>query len=150
MKLLLNLFVALLAGQALALGEPKGSVAYENITATPISMPSESQTIIGQDFTYPSGNPLIKAFLIEVPPGKETALHRHSIPLIGYVLSGRLEVDYGSKGKHVVEAGNAFLEAIEWCHIGRALGDEPAILVGIYLSQTAPETALAMDCEKAD
>ena len=77
----------------------QGSVAYENITAKPIPLEQGPKTILGQDFKYPSGTPLIKAFDILIPAGKQTSLHSHAIPLYAYVVSGDLEVDYGSKGK---------------------------------------------------
>ncbi len=135
------------SAQVVAIGEPAASEAYENITAVPIPMASSTQTIIGQDFVYPTGSPLIKGYLIDIPVDKETSLHLHTIPLLGYVVSGTLEVDYGSKGKFVIEAGNAFVEAIEWCHIGRVVGDEPVKVMAFYLSQTTPETPLAPVCD---
>ena len=57
------------------------SLAYEQITAQPIVLDGGPKTIIGQDFKYPSGTPLIKAFDIVIPAGKQTSLHSHAIPL---------------------------------------------------------------------
>jgi quercetin dioxygenase-like cupin family protein len=124
--------------------------AYENITAIPIPIEQVSKTIIGQDFKFPSGVPNIRAFLIELPVGKPTSLHTHEIPLLAYVVSGTLEVDYGSKGKKVISAGTGFVEAINWCHIGRAVGKEPAKVLGFYLGENAPLKPAAVECKKPD
>lgn len=121
---------------------------YEQVTAIPIPMVSETKTIVGQDFKFPSGAPLVKAYIIELPVGKATSLHSHSVPLIAYVVSGTLEVDYGSKGKKTLTAGNGFIEAMNWCHVGRAIGDQPVKLIGIYLAQTTPDRSAPDACAK--
>jgi len=128
----------------------QGSVAYEQVTAKPILLEQGPKTIIGQDFKYPSGTPLIKAFDITIPPGKQTSLHSHAIPLYAYVISGELEVDYGSKGKRVFKAGSSYIEAINWCHSGKSLGGKPVRLIGVYLGQENPDQIAPTDCKKAD
>jgi quercetin dioxygenase-like cupin family protein len=128
----------------------QGSVAYEQVTAKPILLEQGPKTIIGQDFKYPSGTPLIKAFDITIPPGKQTSLHSHAIPLYAYVISGELEVDYGSKGKRVFKAGSSYIEAINWCHSGKSLGGKPARLIGVYLGQENPDQIAPIDCKKPD
>lgn len=127
-----------------------GSVAYENITAKPIILEQGPKTILGQDFKYPSGTPLIKAFDIVIPAGKQTSLHSHAIPLYAYIISGELEVDYGSKGKRIFKAGSSYIEAINWCHIGKSMGGKPVRLIGVYLGQENPDQIAPIDCKKAD
>jgi quercetin dioxygenase-like cupin family protein len=127
-----------------------GSVAYEQVSAKPIPLEQGPKTVIGQDFKYPSGTPLIKAFDITIPPGKQTSLHSHAIPLYAYVISGELEVDYGSKGKRVFKAGSSYIEAINWCHAGKSLGGKPVRLIGVYLGQENPDQIAPTDCKKAD
>ena len=124
--------------------------AQEGITAKPIPLQSESKTVIGQDLKYPKGTPMIKAFEIEIPVGQQTTLHRHAIPLFAYIVSGELEVDYGSKGKRMIKAGTSFMEAIDWCHYGKAVGNQPVKIIGVYLGQQKPDTALSEDCKKAN
>lgn len=128
----------------------QASVAYENITAKPIILEQGPKTILGQDFKYPSGTPLIKAFDITIPPGKQTSLHSHAIPLYAYVISGELEVDYGSKGKRIFKAGSSYIEAINWCHAGKSLGGKPVRLIGVYLGQENPDQIAPTDCKKPD
>jgi quercetin dioxygenase-like cupin family protein len=124
--------------------------SHSGMTAKPIPLQSESKTVIGQDLQYPKGTPMIKAFEIEIAPGQQTSLHRHAIPLFAYVVSGELEVDYGSKGKRMIKAGTSFMEAIDWCHYGKALGNQPVKIIGVYLGQQKPDTALSEDCKKAN
>ncbi len=133
--------------QSLALTPVDGAVPYEDIEAT-ILIAELPKTILGQDFKYPAGQPLIKAFLIDIPAGKTTALHKHAVPLFVYVVSGELEVDYGSKGKKTFKSGSSFVEAIEWCHFGKASGTLPVKIIGVYLGQENPDQIKPEPCTK--
>ena len=154
--LLSVLGVALSAGplfvssRAVALDYNDGKGSSENTSSIAIKMPFPSKTILGQDFSYPGGVPLIEAFSIEIPPGKQTPLHKHSIPMYAYITAGELEVDYGSKGKRTIKAGTAFVEAINWCHFGRAVGKEPVKILAVYLGQREPNQIQPEICESAD
>ena len=125
-----------------------GRMPYENIEAMPITIIQAPKTILDQDFKYPSGQPLIKAFNIEIPVGKQTDLHKHFIPLYIYVVSGVLEVDYGTKGKKTFKPGTSYVEAIEWCHIGKAAGKEPVKVIGVYLGEQSPDQIKPEKCAK--
>jgi quercetin dioxygenase-like cupin family protein len=119
------------------------------IRIKPIPMES-AKTILGQDFRYPSGAPQIQAFEIEIPPGQQTTLHRHAIPLFAYITSGDLELDYGSKGKKIVRSGSSFVEAMNWCHFGKPLGNQSVRIIAVYLGQKNPDLAISEDCTKPD
>ena len=134
--------------QSLALTHVDGAIAYEDIEATEILIAQSPKTILGQDFKYPTGQPLIKAFLIDIPVGKQTSLHKHAVPLFVYVLSGELEVDYGSKGKKTFKSGASYVEAIDWCHIGKASGKLPVKIIGVYLGQEKPDQIKPESCTK--
>lgn len=136
------------ATQSLALTHVDGAVAYEDIEATEILIAQSPKTILGQDFKYPAGQPLIKAFLIDIPVGKQTALHKHAVPLFVYVVSGELEVDYGSKGKKTFKSGTSYVEAIDWCHLGKASGKLPVKIIGVYLGQEKPDQIKPEACTK--
>jgi quercetin dioxygenase-like cupin family protein len=131
-------------------GELPATVAYEKVVARPVPFQQPSATIIGQPYAYPKGTPAVTLFMIEIPPGQSTSLHKHHVPLIAYVISGSLEVDYGSKGKRTIAAGQGFVEAVDWCHSGRALGNQPAKLLGIYLGEANPPSVLAPPCKTPD
>ena len=147
-KLFFTLGLLFIGINAFALTHIDGPVAYEDIEATPIVIAGAPKTTVGQDFKYPAGKPLIKAFNIEIPVGKQTSLHKHLIPLFVYVVSGDLEVDYGSKGKKTYKAGASFVEAIDWCHFGKVAGKVPVKIIGVYLGEQVPDQIKPDDCAK--
>lgn len=149
--LIFTLSLGLIANLALAQNERiASSISSTQITAKPIVLEGGPKTILGQDLKYPSGTPLIKAFDILIPAGKQTTLHSHAIPLYAYILSGELEVDYGSKGKRVYKAGSSYIEAIDWCHYGKSLNNQPVRILGVYLGQENPDQIAAIECKKPD
>lgn len=133
---------------AFALDHTDGKDTKEDLSATPIKMEFPSKTILGQDYTYPAGVPLVESFIFEIPVGKQTSLHKHAVPMYAYVFSGELEVDYGSKGKRTFKPGSAYVEAIDWCHFGRALGNQPVKILGVYLGQEKPNQIKPEVCAK--
>jgi mannose-6-phosphate isomerase-like protein (cupin superfamily) len=133
---------------AFALTYIDGKVPYEDIDATPIVITGAPKTTLGQDFKYPAGQPLIKAFNIDIPVGKQTSLHKHLIPLFVYIVSGDLEVDYGSKGKKTYKAGTSYVEAIDWCHLGKVAGKTPVKIIGVYLGEQTPDQIKPDTCAK--
>jgi quercetin dioxygenase-like cupin family protein len=140
--------LALISANALALTHLDGKVAYEDIEASPITIIGAPKTTLGQDFKYPSGQPLIEAFNIEIPVGKQTDLHKHLVPLYIYIVSGDLEVDYGSKGKKIYKPGTSYVEAIDWCHIGKVSGKAPVKVIGVYLGEKTPDQIKPVPCAK--
>jgi quercetin dioxygenase-like cupin family protein len=130
-----------LAADDYALGLAKDRISVKTILPL---MPEK--TIIGQDYTYPNGSPLIETYLIELPPGQKTGIHLHEVPLLAYIISGRLETNYGSKGSKVSTAGDIFIEAIEWCHFGQTLGTEPVRILAIYLNSAGSTQKKSVDC----
>ena len=135
---------------AWALDHQSGSDPYKAIRALPIPLQLPSKTVLGQDFKFPAGVPLITAFNITIEPGKKTALHKHAIPLLAYIVSGELEVDYGSRGKRSFSPGEAYIEAIEWCHVGYAIGDASVEVLGFYLGQQDPDQIKPEPCAAED
>jgi quercetin dioxygenase-like cupin family protein len=117
-----------------------------DITVSAIDIGDPSKTVIGQRLGYPKGRPVMKAFKITIPPGKATSLHLHEVSIFAYVLSGTLEVDYGTKGKKRFGPGQGFMEAVHWCHKGRAVGRAPVVLVALYLG--TPSLKNSVTCKK--
>ena len=151
MKLVKQLLITALlftTASAYALTHLDGTIAYEDIEATPIVIVGAPKTTLGQDFKYPAGQPLIKAFNIEIPVGKQTNLHKHLVPLYVYIVSGDLEVDYGSKGKKIYKGGSSYVEASDWCHIGKVSGKKPVKVIGVYLGEQTPDQIKPEACSK--
>ena len=132
---------------AVALDHRAGPDPYQEIRALPIPIEFPSKTVLGQDFAFPSGTPRIEVFKITIDPGMRTALHKHAIPLLAYVLSGELGIDYGSRGKRSFSPGEAYIEAIDWCHVGYGIGDEPVEILGVYLGQQEPDQIKPEPCD---
>jgi quercetin dioxygenase-like cupin family protein len=147
-ELLLLTTIAFFSSHASALTHVDGIKSYEDIDASIIPIEQSPKTILGQDFKYPAGQPLIKAFNIEIPVGKKTSIHKHAIPLFIYVVSGDLEVDYGSKGKKIFKPGTSYIEAIGWCHVGKVAGKNPVKIIGIYLGEQNPDQINPESCAK--
>ena len=123
---------------------------YEGVQATEVPMLDGGKTIIGQSFNYPTGAPKLQTYNVRINPGKPTNMHKHSIPVLVQVVSGQLEVDYGSKGKRTIKKGEAYVEAINWCHQGLAAAGQPVTVQVTYLGQEGADTIKPTECTKLD
>lgn len=133
-----------LSGQLLAApAHPASAPKSDAITLDSM----QGKTIIGQDFKYPSGAPLVKGRIVEIKPGQDIEWHKHAIPVYAYVISGELKVNYGSKGQKVIPAGESYIEAMNWCHQGMANGKKPAKLLVVYLGQQQPDQIKPEACK---
>jgi quercetin dioxygenase-like cupin family protein len=108
-------------------------------TVTPVL--TASTTIIGQPFAYPAGDAQVTAAIVTIPPGGETGWHVHAVPLFGYVLAGTLTVDYGDKGTHTYNTGDALMEAMNWPHNGMNKGTVPVRILTVYAGAKGIPTA---------
>ncbi|MEE3329797.1 MAG: cupin domain-containing protein [Myxococcota bacterium] len=138
------------ASAASAIDHQSGTAPYQAISAVAIPIEEASKTVLGQTYAFPAGTPLIKIFKITIEPGMKTGPHKHEIPLLAYVLSGELGVDYGSRGKRSFAAGQSYIEAIDWCHVGYAAGDEAVEILGVYLGQQEPDQIKPERCDTTD
>ncbi|HLO74975.1 MAG TPA: cupin domain-containing protein, partial [Magnetospirillum sp.] len=80
---------------------------------------------------YPQGAPQITSRITVFPPGSETPMHRHPMPLYVFILEG--ELTQAAEGKEPLryKAGDAFIETGEW-HVGRNESDKPLRLLSVY------------------
>ena len=91
-------------------------------------------TNLGQPLQYPRDSaPRIKSLIVTLQPGEETGRHRHPVPTYGHVLSGEVEIDYGEQGRKTYRAGDSFIEAIDAWHNGRNSGDEPLLILVVFV-----------------
>ena len=119
--------LALLAGPVLAESQ---APAYQNLL-TPLL--SGGTDVLGKPLVYPTGTPNVTSAIVTIPPGGQTGLHNHEVPLFAYILEGELTVDYGEKGKKTYRAGEAVMEAVGWDHNGTNTGLVPMKLVAVYM-----------------
>ncbi len=93
-----------------------------------------SQTIAGEPLAYPqTGSAKVTAAVITIPPGKSTGWHKHKIPLVGYLVSGELEMEYADGRRVMLRKGESIMEAISVPHIGANLGSIPAQIFVAFL-----------------
>jgi len=118
-----------LSGPSYAVGDTR----YEGIKQAPKRLLETGESVIGQPLNYPDGPSKITALIVTVAPGEETQVHKHPVPLFGYVLSGEIEIEYDGMGTKRFAAGDAFMEAIDWWHKGKNVGDVPARLLIVYM-----------------
>ena len=102
----------------------------EGVTAQ--TLMSSGETILGQQFAYPDGDPVITAAIVTVAPGAETGWHRHDAPMFAYVLEGQITVDYGPDGTRTFSAGETLLEAFKTDHNGINTGTIPVRILTVY------------------
>ena len=132
---LLFLATTLIGYSALSREASKPAIGVEPVLRS-------GKTILGQPFSYPMGTQAqVTAVVLTMPPGSETGLHKHDIPLFGYVLEGELTVTYEGHGKRVYKAGDALIEAIGTPHNGRNESESPVRILALFMgAQNIPNT----------
>ncbi|HUS52705.1 MAG TPA: cupin domain-containing protein [Thermohalobaculum sp.] len=104
-------------------------------SATPVL--STSETILGQPFDYPAADAHVTAVIVTLPPGASTGLHRHDVPLFGYMLEGELTVAYfdaaDSVTEHTYLPDDALMEAIGTPHDGRNTGTGAVRILAVFI-----------------
>lgn len=126
---------ALLAAALLA-GSPALADSSANGTAKPATARSTvllqtSTHANGVPIVYPTGKPLVTVRVTEIPPGVDTGVHNHPIPLITYILAGELTIREVTGAAYVYKKGDAFVESAEFHH-GVNEGKEPVRLLAVY------------------
>ena len=118
---------------------------YEGgITAESISIQHHFTDVLKQPFNYPQGIPNINPLNVTLDVHEETSWHKHSVPLWVYVTEGSFAVDYGSKGKKVMNKGMSYVEAMNWCHKG-INGPQESKAIVVYMG--AVSTANHLPCK---
>lgn len=99
-----------------------------------------TETIAGETLHYPqSGQAKVTAAIITIPPGASTGWHQHKIPLVAYILSGELEMEYANGKRIVLKPGQALMEAISVAHIGTNLGNQPVKIFVAFIAEEKSE-----------
>jgi D-alanyl-D-alanine dipeptidase len=85
----------------------------------------------------------VTAAIITIPSGQSTGWHQHKVPLVAYLLTGELEMEYANGKRVQFKKGEALMEAITVPHIGSNLGSTPAqIFVAFLGADNADFTAI--------
>lgn len=133
---MIRLILAALILTACSAAEPPApTTAAPTASATPVI--STGQTVLGQYFAYPTTTPQVTAVIVTLPPGAETGLHRHDVPLFGYMLEGALTVAYhdaeNSTAVRTYHPGEALMEAIGTPHNGRNAGSGEVRILAVFI-----------------
>ncbi|BAI75231.1 conserved barrel domain protein (plasmid) [Azospirillum sp. B510] len=88
----------------------------------------------GAPIVYPTGKPMVTVRVTEIPPGVDTGIHNHPIPLITYILEGELTIRGVSGVAYVYKPGDAFVETAEFHH-GVNEGKEMVRLLAVYAGE---------------
>lgn len=96
-----------------------------------------TQTVLGETLAYPQdGQAEVTSALITLPPGAQTGLHYHEAPLLAYVLSGVLTVEYANGETKTFAAGTAVVESIGTVHNGMNRGTTPVELIAFNIGSS--------------
>jgi D-alanyl-D-alanine dipeptidase len=98
------------------------------------------KTIAGETLQYPqSGQAKVTAVIINIAPGTSTGWHQHKVPLVAYLLSGELEMEYANGKRVQFKTGQALMEAMTVAHIGSNLSTTPAQIFVVFLGDGKTE-----------
>jgi quercetin dioxygenase-like cupin family protein len=123
--------IAIMLGAALI---SAGRTRAEETTILSTPLLSTGTTVVGEPLRYPTSGPAhVTAAIVTLPPGAKTILHRHGVPLFGYILEGEITVDYGDRGKRTYRAGQAIMEAMDVPHFGADVGSAPVRILTVYM-----------------
>lgn len=115
--------ISLLQGKAFADDYPHMQILLQS-----------EQTVAGEPLIYPrSGQAKVTSAIIRIPSGQSTGWHKHKVPLVAYLLSGELEMEYADGKRVQFKQGEALMEAIAVPHIGSNLGSTPARIFVAFL-----------------
>ncbi|MBF0182750.1 MAG: cupin domain-containing protein [Magnetococcales bacterium] len=113
--------------------------AYQNVEP----LLDTSKTILDEPLRKPNGAPLVlSSSIVTIPPGTESAWHKHGAPMYAYILTGEVTVDYGEKGLRTFGPGNAFVEAMDHWHRGINRGQEPVRILVVYWDADATRNVI--------
>jgi quercetin dioxygenase-like cupin family protein len=122
---------AIVAIAALACAGPSSA---EEAAVSSVPLLSTGTTVMGETLHYPTNGPAhVTAAIITLAPGARTVLHKHGVPLFGYILEGEITVDYGERGKRTYRAGDAIMEAMDVPHFGADAGNAPVRILTVYM-----------------
>ena len=102
-----------------------------------------TQTDTGDPLKYlQTDKPEITSVMVTIQPGGRTALHRHPVVTVVYVLEGEFEVHHGGTARSY-KAGEALIEPIDMPMQGFNQGTAPARLLVVHMGEEGKPNAVA-------
>jgi quercetin dioxygenase-like cupin family protein len=112
---------------------PLTNVAAQENGPTVTTLLSTGTTVAGETLRYPTGAAHVTAEIVTLPPGVQTALHKHGVPMFAYILDGEITVDYGDRGKRTYHKGDSIMEAMDVAHFGADAGAQPVRILVVFM-----------------
>lgn len=100
----------------------------------------------GGAIAYPSGAAEITSVILRIEEGQDPPFHCHPVPTMGYVLSGRVELETSGGKRKVAGAGESLVEVMGTVHRGRAL-DGPVEIVVFYAGAVGTPVTVRPDSD---
>lgn len=94
---------------------------------------STGKDVVGETLHYPKGAAHVTAAIVTIAPGSKTIVHKHGVPMFGYILDGELTVDYGKHGTRTYRTGDALMEAMDVAHFGINSSAQPVRILVVYM-----------------
>ena len=118
----------------------------QNISIEPLLQ--TDTTSIGQPLFYPDVEQAEVTILkITIEPGNATGWHKHDIPIFAHILQGEFTVEREDGVRFQFTAGNTISEMIDTYHQGVNQGEEPVVMIAIYLGGDARPLTVRMEEE---
>lgn len=106
--------------------------SYGRPAATPLL--ATSSTVAGESLRWPQGPAaLVTSQIVTIAEGQATGWHRHGVPTFGYLLSGRLAVEYADGRRVTLAAGDSLMESQDVAHNGVNLEAEPVRILVVFM-----------------
>jgi len=115
----------------LALLAPTSRAQDSGYPAVPLL--STGKDVVGETLHYPKGAAHVTAAIVTIAPGSKTIVHKHGVPMFGYILDGELTVDYGKHGTRTYRPGQALMEAMDVAHFGINSSSQPVRILVVYM-----------------
>jgi len=135
-------------GLAFALALVVNQAAISEEAAQPqaypaVSLLSTSTNVLGEPIHYPTTGPAqVTAAIVTLAPGEKTSIHKHGVPLLAYILEGKLMVDYAGYKQQTYHAGEAFMEAMNVAHFGINTGSKTMKLLVVYMGAQGSQNVI--------
>jgi quercetin dioxygenase-like cupin family protein len=103
---------------------------------------STGTDVVGEKLHYPKGAAHVTAAIVTIAPGAKTVVHKHGVPMFGYILDGELTVDYGKHGTRTYRQGQALMEAMDVAHFGINTSAQPVRILVVYMGADGAQNVI--------
>jgi quercetin dioxygenase-like cupin family protein len=109
-----------------------GSAAIWTLPVVSAEQPAVVRTVLMQQ-DAPGGQSMALV-RVEIPVGGREGRHTHSGPLLVYVMSGAISLDYEGKANITYKAGETFYVETGKIHEGINRGNVPAVAIASFVT----------------